>query len=51
VFELLFNHARAVLEWSERARSEVEGWSDVTPDGKAERALERIRTLAAEDPR
>jgi PadR family transcriptional regulator AphA len=46
VFDLLYHHARAVLEWAERARREVEDWEDVTPAGKAERALERIRSLA-----
>jgi PadR family transcriptional regulator, regulatory protein AphA len=48
VFDLLVHQALAVRDWSMRARREVQRWEDVTPDGKSQRALSRIRTLARE---
>jgi hypothetical protein len=37
----------AIRDWAERAAAEVEGWDDVEPAGKTERALECIGRLAA----
>jgi PadR family transcriptional regulator, regulatory protein AphA len=47
VFDFLWHQAVAIRDWAERAAAEVEGWDDVAPAGKTERALERIGRLAA----
>jgi PadR family transcriptional regulator, regulatory protein AphA len=47
VFDFLWHQATAARDWAERAAAEVEGWDDVAPAGKTERALERIGRLAA----
>ncbi|CAN5665659.1 hypothetical protein BH20ACT23_BH20ACT23_22650 [soil metagenome] len=36
--------------WAERTLKEIESWDDVSPDGKNERALERIRELPVATP-
>jgi hypothetical protein len=43
VFDFLAQFGLDVIAWAERSLREVEGWDDLTPDGKAERALELIR--------
>jgi hypothetical protein len=47
IFDFLWHQAVAIRDWAERAAAEVEGWDDVEPAGKTERALERIARLAA----
>jgi DNA-binding PadR family transcriptional regulator len=39
-----------VEAWSERTLAEVESWNDLSPDGKNERALEKIRELPVPTP-
>jgi DNA-binding PadR family transcriptional regulator len=36
--------------WAERTLREVESWEDLTPDGKNERALEKLRALPVPTP-
>src|SRR3954454_24861795 len=46
VFDFLFHQAEAIREWSERARTEVEGWNaDDDEAVRAQRALARIADL------
>ncbi|MGH2756200.1 MAG: PadR family transcriptional regulator [Actinomycetota bacterium] len=40
-----------VEAWAERTLTEIESWEDLSPDGKNERALERIRELPIATPR
>jgi DNA-binding PadR family transcriptional regulator len=48
VFDFLFHQAEAIRAWSERARTEVEGWdADDDEEARAQRALDRIAALAA----
>jgi hypothetical protein len=39
-----------VEAWADRTLEEIESWDDLSPDGKNERALERIRTLPVATP-
>ena len=39
-----------VGEWTERTLAEIESWDDLSPDGKNERALEKIRELPVATP-
>jgi PadR family transcriptional regulator AphA len=39
-----------VEAWTERTLAEIESWDDLSPDGKNERALERIRELPVPTP-
>ncbi len=39
-----------VHAWAERTLEEIESWDDLSPDGKNERALERIRDLPVATP-
>ncbi|MGI8707335.1 MAG: PadR family transcriptional regulator [Actinomycetota bacterium] len=39
-----------VNAWAERTLKEIESWDDLSPDGKNERALERIRELPVATP-
>ena len=41
---------RTVDAWAERTREEIESWDDLNPDGKNERALEKIRELPVAAP-
>ena len=36
--------------WAERTLREIESWDDLSPDGKTERALDRIRQLPVTTP-
>jgi hypothetical protein len=36
--------------WAERTLAEIESWDDLSPDGKNERALEKIRELPVPMP-
>ena len=36
--------------WTERTLAEIESWDDLSPDGKNERALEKIRALSVPTP-
>ena len=36
--------------WAERTLEEIESWDDLSPDGKNERALEKIRQLPVPSP-
>jgi hypothetical protein len=38
---------RTVEAWVDRTLEEIESWDDLSPDGKNERALEKIRELPA----
>jgi DNA-binding PadR family transcriptional regulator len=40
----------AVGGWTERTLAEIESWDDLSPDGKNERALEKIRELPVPTP-
>jgi DNA-binding PadR family transcriptional regulator len=42
---------RTVDDWAERTLEEIRSWDDLTPDGKNERALEKIRQLPVATPR
>lgn len=39
-----------VGSWAERTLAEIESWDDLSPDGKNERALEKIRELPVPTP-
>ena len=39
-----------VEAWTERTLAEIESWEDLSPDGKNERALEKIRQLPVPSP-
>jgi PadR family transcriptional regulator, regulatory protein AphA len=39
-----------VHEWAERTLEEIESWDDLSPDGKNERALEKMRELPVATP-
>jgi DNA-binding PadR family transcriptional regulator len=39
VYDLLWRQAEEVRTWAQRARSEVETWDDMSPEGKGPRAL------------
>jgi DNA-binding PadR family transcriptional regulator len=39
-----------VGEWAERTLAEIESWDDLSPDGKNERAIEKIRELPVPTP-
>jgi hypothetical protein len=39
VFDFMIDFAMTVLRWVERTRAEVDTWSDLTPEGKSDRAL------------
>jgi hypothetical protein len=39
-----------VEAWADRTLQEIESWDDLSPDGKNERALERIRELPVATP-
>jgi PadR family transcriptional regulator AphA len=39
-----------VEAWTERTLAEIESWDDLSPDGKNERALEKLRELPAPTP-
>jgi hypothetical protein len=41
---------KMVRAWTERTLEEIESWEDLSPDGKNERALEKIRRLAVPTP-
>ena len=41
---------RTVEAWVERTLEEIESWDDLSPDGKNERALEKIRDLPVSSP-
>jgi hypothetical protein len=39
-----------VEAWVERTLEEIESWDDLSPEGKNERALEKIRELPVPSP-
>lgn len=39
-----------VEAWAQRTLDEIESWDDLSPDGKNERALEKLRKLPAPTP-
>jgi hypothetical protein len=39
-----------VEAWAQRTLDEIESWNDLSPDGKNERALEKLRELPAPTP-
>jgi PadR family transcriptional regulator, regulatory protein AphA len=39
-----------VEAWAQRTLDEIESWNDLSPDGKNERALEKLRRLPAPTP-
>jgi DNA-binding PadR family transcriptional regulator len=48
VFDFLYSFARTLEQWASRSQIEVEGWQDLSPDGKQRRALAIItRTMGA----
>jgi PadR family transcriptional regulator, regulatory protein AphA len=50
VFDFLAEFGLGMLAWAERSLSELEGWDDLSPDGKAERALELMASQIARYP-
>jgi PadR family transcriptional regulator AphA len=50
VFDFIAEFGLDVIAWAERSLAEVEGWDDLAPDGKAERALELIGGQIARYP-
>ncbi len=49
-FDLLYGFARQLDAWAASARAEVERWDGTGPDGKQERARERVRRAVAGSP-
>lgn len=47
VFDFLHSFARTLEQWASRTRSEVEGWQDLSPDRKQQRALTIITQAMA----
>jgi hypothetical protein len=39
-----------VEAWAQRTLDEIESWDDLSPDGKNERALEKLRELPVPTP-
>lgn len=50
VFDFLHSFARTLEHWASRTRTEVEGWQDLSPDGKQPRALTIITQAMAAPP-
>jgi len=54
VFDFLAQFGLGVIDWADRSLQEVEAWDDLSPDGRAERALqviaERIERYPAPEP-
>lgn len=50
VFDFLAEFGLGVIDWVERSLAEVERWDDLSPDGKAERALHVIEQRVADYP-
>lgn len=50
VFDFLAQFGLGVIDWAERSLEEVERWEDLSPDGKAERALGVIEERVARYP-
>lgn len=50
VFDFLAEFGLGVIDWAERSLAEVERWEDLSPDGKAERALRVIEQRVADYP-
>ena len=50
VFDFLAQFGLGVIDWAERSLAEVEHWDDLSPDGKAERALDVIEQRVANYP-
>jgi hypothetical protein len=49
VFDFLWSLAGEIDRWATRTRAEVEGWTDLDPEGRTERGIELMR--AAVSPR
>jgi DNA-binding PadR family transcriptional regulator len=43
--DFFISHLNTVKAWAERTLAEIESWDDLGPDGKNERALEKMRGL------
>jgi DNA-binding PadR family transcriptional regulator len=48
--DFFISHLRTVEAWAARTLDEIRSWDDLTPDGKNERALEKIRALPVDSP-
>jgi PadR family transcriptional regulator AphA len=51
IFDLLTEHARAVLTWCERSREELTAWPALDADARRDRGIERIRELSRRLPK
>jgi DNA-binding PadR family transcriptional regulator len=40
IYDFLVDYFQLLHRWAERTKREVEGWADLTPEGKRERALQ-----------
>lgn len=43
VFTVMVPFAQLMQRWAERTRAEVETWADLSPEGKADRAIEIVQ--------
>jgi PadR family transcriptional regulator AphA len=50
VFDFLAELGLGIIDWADRSLAEVAGWDDLSPDGKAERALRVIEERVASYP-
>lgn len=48
--DFFISHLNTVEAWAARTLREIESWDDLSPDGKNERALEKIRELPVASP-
>jgi hypothetical protein len=48
--DFFISHLNTVEAWAARTLEEIESWDDLGPDGKNERALEKIRDLPVDSP-
>ncbi|HJR97396.1 MAG TPA: hypothetical protein VJ979_05770, partial [Actinomycetota bacterium] len=48
--DFFISHLNTVEAWAARTLEEIGSWDDLGPDGKNERALEKIRALPVDSP-
>jgi DNA-binding PadR family transcriptional regulator len=48
--DFFISHLKTVEAWAARTLDEIRSWDDLSPDGKNERALEKIRALPVDSP-
>ncbi len=48
--DFFISHLKTVEAWAARTLEEIRSWEDLSPDGKNERALEKMRALPVNSP-